>query len=279
MPHIASLRRAVRRRAVAARAATGGAVALVACLDALAARGATSVGHGGTPWVSWSSTAHPCARDLLEALVAERSSQSSSSRTAISRRQPRRTNAQLVHDVLLEEVDADAQGVGRLLLRQGQAAERGVRRARLLVVESLPLSGHAPLSYEGRSTPLPITPWERRGNGAGTGAPRSGGLERGPATQDRLDQHPAQGRETPVHAGSAVKRRRGRDSNPRWRRAPTTVFEDCAVSCRHRLVEPVYERATASWDSRRDYGRSRRLWDRPMCPPRGATSTAVDSVR
>ncbi len=70
-------------------------------------------------------------------------------------------DAQLVHHVLLEEVDADAQGVSRLLLRQGKAAERSSRRTRLLVLDRLPRSGHAPLSHEPARTPV----WEWRGNG------------------------------------------------------------------------------------------------------------------
>ena len=56
-------------------------------------------------------------------------------------------HAQLVHDVLLEEVDADAQGIGRLALRQRQAAQRSHARLRSVVLD--PARGsHATTSDE-----------------------------------------------------------------------------------------------------------------------------------
>lgn len=42
-------------------------------------------------------------------------------------------DAQLGHDVLLEEVDTDAESVGRLALREREATERGAGRDALVV--------------------------------------------------------------------------------------------------------------------------------------------------
>jgi hypothetical protein len=59
-------------------------------------------------------------------------------------------DAQHVHDVLLEEVDADTQGVGRFALRERKAAEQASSRLRCVVVEST-ARGHATTSNESSS--------------------------------------------------------------------------------------------------------------------------------
>ena len=55
---------------------------------------------------------------------------------------PTADDAQLVHDVLLEEVDADTQGVGRLGLGQRETADRGIRTICTLISNRLARRGH-----------------------------------------------------------------------------------------------------------------------------------------
>ena len=60
-------------------------------------------------------------------------------------------DAQLMHDVLLEEVDTDAQGVSRLTLREGETTDRGVCTSCALVIDCLAEDAHA-------------QPWRESGN-------------------------------------------------------------------------------------------------------------------
>src|SRR5215211_5406877 len=65
-------------------------------------------------------------------------------------------DAQLLHNVLLEEVDADAKGVGCLTLREREATEHGPRLMHALVIEREPRGRHAPTSRNSaRTHPCP----------------------------------------------------------------------------------------------------------------------------
>ena len=72
-------------------------------------------------------------------------------------------DAQLVHHVLLEEVDADAQGLGGFGLGDRQPPEPGGDTAPALL---LLLLAHVPQSRDPHRTPPPTRmrarPWERR---------------------------------------------------------------------------------------------------------------------
>src|SRR5436190_17982239 len=63
-------------------------------------------------------------------------------------------HAQLVHDVLLEEVDAETQGVGRLALGECEATKQASARLRCVVLECPPY-GHATTSDQ-LSCPHPL---------------------------------------------------------------------------------------------------------------------------
>ena len=85
-------------------------------------------------------------RVLLEPAL-ELSNRDQSSSTAAN-------NPQLVHDVVLEEVDADAQGVGRLALRKRETTERSSDSS--LVLDRVTQGSHAPLSREPVIPPVSI---------------------------------------------------------------------------------------------------------------------------
>ena len=82
-------------------------------------------------------------------------------------------NAQLVHDVLLEEVDANAQGVSRLALRERETAERGVGTSGTLIFDRPMAGAHTNTWRELRISPPedaragkhPYALWDWRGSG------------------------------------------------------------------------------------------------------------------
>jgi hypothetical protein len=88
----------------------------------------------------------------------------------VDRDQPSTTPAhdtQLVHDVLLQEVDTDAKSVGRLALGKRKTTERSRFSPFTLVLDRLPQDAHAAESYE-RQKPLP-RPSPRCGRGVAVG--------------------------------------------------------------------------------------------------------------
>lgn len=60
---------------------------------------------------------------------------------------------QLVHDVLLQEVDADTKGVGRLALGKRQTDERSRISPLTLLLDRLTQDAHGPKPNEPRSLP------------------------------------------------------------------------------------------------------------------------------